>query len=302
MLNLAIEKESLSLAKEQHPALKKNLEKVQAEYEKKKEQVNGLYDIAHKSFGIRDEIAALKADKDLGLERQKLLDTRVHVLEADLDIHEKEKGIRKLIDIEVELIAKEKKLRNDKISIGDAEREWCEEWNSWTPLFPCPEASTTLEDMGNETITQFEDDDATTDERIAWLVSQIKSMSNAIKEKEHSAEVIHKGYEKEREYMKPLYEAGVDIRLRRMEYDVAHGKRQNEAIIDKGNVAAHQGCCLADALIFELEVGGRFWFPFLPIFCPIEGKLISVFGSSPSYARIKNVGIENSTVSYPNLS
>jgi hypothetical protein len=164
-------------------------------------------------------------------EKEKMLEMQLKGLEHQIVVEEKKQELQTLQDTERALSTVEEELTKAKEELETAKEHWRDEYEPWTQIIP--------------------DDDR--GQQISRLVDLIKTSNRALKqERKSTEEKIQSAVAEEIEKHKPLYDAGIAIRQRRIQYDLPPHER-NEEMMYKGNKVSHYGCVLEDALMLAAK-------------------------------------------------
>jgi hypothetical protein len=164
-------------------------------------------------------------------EKEKMLEMQLKGLTHQIVVEEKKQELQALQDTERALSTMEAELAKAKEELETAEEHWRDEYEPWTQIIP--------------------DDDR--GQQISRLVDLIKTSNRALRqERKSTQEKIQSAVAEEIEKHKPLYDAGIAIRLRRIQYDLPPHQR-NDEIMYMGNKVSHYGCVLEDALMLAAK-------------------------------------------------
>jgi hypothetical protein len=165
-----------------------------------------------------------------------MLEMQLKGLEQQIVVEEKKQELQGLQDAELSLSTMEAELTKAKEDLETAEEHWRDEYEPWTKIIP--------------------DDDR--GQQISRLVDLIKTSKRAVRQERMSTqEKIQLAVAEEIEKHKPLHDAGIAIRLRRIQYNLPPHER-NDNIMYMGNKVSHYGCALEDALMLAAKPNPAF--------------------------------------------
>jgi hypothetical protein len=165
-----------------------------------------------------------------------MLEMQLKGLEHQIVVEEKKQELQALQDAELSLSTMEAELTKAKEELETAEEHWRDEYEPWTQIIP--------------------DDDR--GQQVSRLIDLIKTSKRALRqERKSTQEKIQSAVAEEIEKHKPLHDAGIAIRLRRIQYNLPPHER-NDNIMYMGNKVSHYGCALEDALMLAAKPNPAF--------------------------------------------
>jgi hypothetical protein len=184
-----------------------------------KEQMTAAID----SKKLSQVIQAIQTELDVTKERSTLVELKLQVLQQDENYQAANELCNSLQEASQRLKAMRDELVKLKETVLAAELQFHIEWGYWP-------------DVGNS--TEHSDKD-----------KEIAQLKKEILQKDLASRTNQSSWEKSVEDLLPFWEAGVAIRLRKIEW--TYRGNHNPVIIDWGNKAAHFGFALTDAILLS---------------------------------------------------
>jgi len=181
--------------------------------------------IAVESKQLSQIIKATRTELEVAKEKSTLVELKLQVLQQEESCQTSRDLWNSLQEMFRKLKTMGEELVKSKEAVLAAELKFHMEWGCWP-------------NVGNSSGHSTDNKD-----------KEIAQLKNAVLQKDLALKTNHISWEKIVEDILPFWEAGVAIRLRKIEW-TNHGKH-NQVILDWGNKAAHFGFALADAILLS---------------------------------------------------